>query len=198
MIIRAAIAADAATLAEIVMMAGHGIMTMLYEGLVPGRTVAQTIVDRRLLNPRSFCALHLWYVAEGEHRTILGAINCLPQRVLVTAESDPLLTEERVAAVAELSELEEFAVDTYYINMIAVFPEHRRSGVGRALMAEAERLARQAGIMRLSLCTYDADAGLMAFYGSLGLVPLERRLIKPNPFFDSSGNWVLLARDLAS
>jgi ribosomal protein S18 acetylase RimI-like enzyme len=109
-----------------------------------------------------------------------------------------LLTGERVLPVAELAELEALAVDTYYINLIAVFPQHRRSGAGRALVAEAGRLALRSGMTKLSLCTYEADASLMEFYSSLGFVARERRPIKPNPFFPSSGSWVLLVRDLAA
>ena len=198
MIIRNAVAADAPTLAEVAMMAGHGIMTMLYDGLVPGRTVAQTLVDRRILNPKSYSALHHWRIAEGEDRACLGAINCLPQGAFMAAEPDPLLVGDRVLPVAALGELEQLAVDSYYINMIAVFPQHRRSGAGRALVAEAERLARQARMTRLSLCTFEADASLMSFYGSLGFTVRERRPIRPSPFFPSSGNWALLMRDLAA
>lgn len=198
MIMRNAVAADASTLAEVAMMAGHGIMTMLYEGLVPGKTVVQALIDRRILNPKSHSALHHWRIAESDDRAFLGAVNCFPQSVLMAAEPDPLLVEDRVLPVAELGELENLAVDSYYINLIAVFPQHRRSGAGRALVAEAERLARQARMTKLSLCTYEADASLMSFYDSLGFTVRERRSIRANPFFPSSGNWVLLTRDLPS
>jgi GNAT superfamily N-acetyltransferase len=197
MIIRDAVAADAATLAEVAMMAGHGIMTMLYEGLVPGKSATQTLIDRRILNPKSYSALHRWRIAEGEDRAFLGAVNCLPQSALMAAVPDPLLIGDRVLPVAELGELEELAVDSYYINLIAVFPQHRRGGAGRALVAEAERLARQARMTKLSLCTYEADASLMSFYVNLGFTVRERRRIRPNSFFPSSGNWVLLVRELA-
>ncbi|HKP26543.1 MAG TPA: GNAT family N-acetyltransferase [Dongiaceae bacterium] len=197
MIIRDAVAADASILAEVAIMAGHGIMTMFYGDLVPGKTVAQTFVDRRILNPKSHSALHHWRVAEDEDRKVLGAINCLPQSALMAAEPDPLLVGDRVLPVAELSELEELAVDSYYINLIAVFPQHRRSGAGRALVAEAERLARQERMTKLSLCTYEADASVMSFYESLGFRVRERRSIRANPFFPSSGNFVLLTRELS-
>ena len=197
MIIRNAIVADAPALAEIAMMAGHGIMTMLYGDLVPGKSVAQVLIDRRILNPENHSALHHWRIAVGEDGAVLGAVNCLPQQILMAVPSDSLLTGDRVLAVEELAELEELAADTYYINLIAVFPQHRRSGAGRALVAEAERLARLAGFTILSLCTYDSDASLMSFYGSLGFKVRERRPMKPNPYFDASGSWVLLVRDLA-
>jgi ribosomal protein S18 acetylase RimI-like enzyme len=82
--------------------------------------------------------------------------------------------------------------------MIAVFPEHRRSGAGRALMLEAERLARDSGLRAIGLTTFEADAGLISFYNKLGFKIRERRPIPPHPMFEFSGNWVLMIRDLPS
>jgi GNAT superfamily N-acetyltransferase len=55
----------------------------------------------------------------------------------------------------------------YLINM-AVHPRRQRRGVGRALMAEAARVAREfpAGAVRLD--AYDADAGAGGFYRRCG------------------------------
>jgi ribosomal protein S18 acetylase RimI-like enzyme len=82
--------------------------------------------------------------------------------------------------------------------MIAVFPRHRRSGAERALMLEADRLARQCGPRAVGLTTFEADAGLIAFYSKLGFTVRERRPIPPHPMFEFSGNWVLMIRDLPS
>jgi GNAT superfamily N-acetyltransferase len=55
----------------------------------------------------------------------------------------------------------------YLVNM-AVHPRRQRRGIGRALMAEALRVARdlRAGAIRLD--AYDADAGAGAFYQRCG------------------------------
>ena len=195
--LRAADENDAAALAEIAIMASHGVMNLLYHELIPGQSVAKTIIDRRIFNPGGFSALKHWRVAEDEHATILGALNSVPFDDLAGSEGDSALGPERLDPLTELFELDQFLVGTYYVNMIAVFPQYRRSGAGRALMAEAERLARQNGLPAISLTTFDADANLVAFYGKLGFSIRERRTIRPHPQLEFSGNWALMIRDLS-
>jgi len=196
-VIRDAVAADAAALARIAVMAGHGLMNIFYEGLIPGQTPEQVIAERRVLRPGSFAALERWRVIEDEARNMLGALNSFPHELFETAEPDPLLTAERTAIIDDLTELEAMGRGSYVINLIGVFPERRKSGAGRMLMTEAERLARRAGFNRLSLVTYEADASLVAFYRRLGFEISGTRPIKPHPTLEHSGNWALMSRTLA-
>ena len=55
----------------------------------------------------------------------------------------------------------------YLINM-AVDPDHQRSGVGRALLAEALVVAREFPADALRLDAYDAPAGAGGFYRKCG------------------------------
>ena len=59
----------------------------------------------------------------------------------MNAPDDPLLDDAKMRPIAALLELEETAVDSYYVNILAVYPQHRRSGAGAALMRDAERQA---------------------------------------------------------
>jgi GNAT superfamily N-acetyltransferase len=187
---------DAAALAEIAIIAAHGILTLMYGSLVPGNSVADTFVERRILNPKDVSALKHWRIAEDEDRRMLGALNSFPFDVDAYEGIDPAIGEERLAPLAGLAELEALATDMYFVNMVAVLPQHRRSGAGRALMAEADRLARTSGFGKVGLCTFEADAALAAFYGKLGYVVRERRPIRQHPAIEYSGNWVLMVRDL--
>ena len=123
-------------------MAGHGVMELFYEGLVPGKSVMDCVMARRILDRDSFATFKRWRVATDGSGHFLGALNSLPHKVLMNAPDDPLLDEARMRPIAALLELEEIAVDSYYVNIIAVYPQHRGSGAGDALMREAERLAR--------------------------------------------------------
>jgi ribosomal protein S18 acetylase RimI-like enzyme len=197
-IVRTALEQDTPALAELAIMASHGVMNLLYEGLIPGRSVAEAIIERRLRNPDSFCALRHWRVAQDARGSVLGGLNSLPNVELAKSVGDPAIGPERLAPLTRLFELDVFLADAYYVNMIAVFPQHRRSGAGRALMLEAERLARQSGLCTIGLTTFEADAGLIAFYHKLGFSMREKRPIPPHPQFEFSGNWVLMIRDLLS
>ena len=56
-------------------------------------------------------------------------------------------------------------------HLLAVAPEAAGSGVGRALVAHAEAIARAEGARRLTLDTPEGHPWLPAFYGRLGYTP---------------------------
>ena len=58
-----------------------------------------------------------------------------------------------------------------WINYLAVDPAHRRAGLGRAMMAEAERLLRAAGCPKINLQVRTSNRDVIAFYQRIGFVP---------------------------
>lgn len=54
------------------------------------------------------------------------------------------------------------------VENVVVDPARRRSGVGRALMAHAERLARDADCYKIQLMSNERRTGAHAFYAALG------------------------------
>jgi ribosomal protein S18 acetylase RimI-like enzyme len=195
-LIREAVADDAPALAEVCIMAAHGVMELFYEGLVPGKSVADCVIERRILVPESFASINRWRVAVDGAGAFLGALNCLPHQALMDAPDDPLLDEARMRPIAGLLELEAAAPESYYVNIIAVYPQYRGSGAGFALMREAERLARLENFRTMSLCTFDAADGPLAFYRRLGFEVRDMRPIEPHPAIAVVGNFVLMAREL--
>jgi ribosomal protein S18 acetylase RimI-like enzyme len=68
-----------------------------------------------------------------------------------------------------------------WINYLAVDPTRRRSGVGRTLMAEAERALRAAGCPKINLQVRPENKGVVAFYEAIGfsvegVISLGKRL----------------------
>ena len=55
-----------------------------------------------------------------------------------------------------------------WLNYVAVAPEHRRLGLGRAIVKEAERLLREAGCPKINLQVRTANDGVIEFYRRLG------------------------------
>jgi ribosomal protein S18 acetylase RimI-like enzyme len=55
-----------------------------------------------------------------------------------------------------------------WVNYLAVEPALQRSGVGRAVMEEAERILRAAGCPKLNLQVRRGNAAAIAFYERLG------------------------------
>lgn len=55
-----------------------------------------------------------------------------------------------------------------WINLLAVAPGYRRSGVGRTILNEAERLLRGVGCPKINLQVRTSNADVIAFYERLG------------------------------
>jgi len=56
----------------------------------------------------------------------------------------------------------------YYVSNVAVYPEFRGKGIGKALMLEAERLARECGAKRIALDVEMENEIAIAVYQKLG------------------------------
>jgi ribosomal protein S18 acetylase RimI-like enzyme len=73
-----------------------------------------------------------------------------------------------------------------WVNYLAADPDHRRQGIGRALMAEAERRLLREGCPKLNLQIRAGNEDVVAFYRRLGyeveeLVSMGKRLIRDAP-----------------
>ncbi len=60
-----------------------------------------------------------------------------------------------------------------YLEDLFVSPGLRRSGLGRALLAELARLCVERGYARLDWAVLDWNAPALEFYASIGAVPLD-------------------------
>ena len=61
-----------------------------------------------------------------------------------------------------------FEGDTLYFHRLSVDPEHRRKGSAVELVGELERLAREAGLGRMTCSVRLAQTGNLALYEKLG------------------------------
>ncbi len=58
------------------------------------------------------------------------------------------------------------------VHALEVLPEHRRRGVGRALMAGVKKWAERHGATQIALVVTTANTSAQALYSSLGMVPV--------------------------
>ncbi len=104
---------------------------------------------------------------------------------LIGREPRPMLADYAAAAVAHRIDLVEngagiaglietaLRADHLWIENIAVAPQHQKQGIGRALLAHAEALARQAGRSELRLLTNAAFESNVALYLGTGYAIAE-------------------------
>ncbi len=73
-----------------------------------------------------------------------------------------------------------------WLNYVAVAPQHQRTGIGRALIEEAERLLRAEGCPKINLQVRTTNQGAVEFYRQVGyalddVVSMGKRLEHDGP-----------------
>jgi ribosomal protein S18 acetylase RimI-like enzyme len=74
-----------------------------------------------------------------------------------------------------------------WINYLAVSPHHRRQGIGRRIMEEAEKELRSAGCPKINLQVRETNRAVIQFYERIGytrdaVVSMGKRLVPDDPF----------------
>jgi len=122
-----------------------------------------------------------WSHPASEKGVLLGMKHA---RVLIMHDNGRLLGTLRLAP------RKPWAIDPAYFTMVdralyltdmAVHPTHQRRGVGRALLAEAERVTLAFPAQAIWLDAYDAPAGASAFYAACGFREVGRRAYRDVP-----------------
>lgn len=95
-----------------------------------------------------------------------------------------------------LLELENLVPGTWYINVLATYPDHRGKGFGSALLEVAEALARECQCRGLSLITSDDNTGARRLYERHGFTERATRPIVKEGWDNEGEHWLLLAKDI--
>ena len=188
--IRAAVEDDCADLALLADMATRRLTSHLW-GLAaqPGQSAFE--VGRRIIHSETghFSHFHNWRVAEVGG-SIAGALcGCILSTL-------PTTTAAGAEVVGPLNALKGVAVGTWYLSAIALYPEQQRKGLGRAMLADAEAVARIARADRITLMVGSFNTGARALYQQFGYAEWDRRAFLPFPGSDAEGYWILMRKDL--
>lgn len=188
---------DALACARLFLMATHGTAEATYRDLVPGRKTDEIISERRVRPERRTTSYTNWRVAEDGSGGVAGGINCFPFDSKAGFVPEELLTEERRQVLQPLSDLDSKAAGTFYINAVAVFPQHRHAGIARDLMAVAFEEAQRAGLTVVTLYTFEEDTRLVEYYRRSGFAVTARsRPLAPHECLSNTGKMVLMSRSL--
>jgi ribosomal protein S18 acetylase RimI-like enzyme len=122
----------------------------------PGGPARSRAYIASIIEDESAC---LW-VAEHEGQ-IVGVL-----RISIQQPPDrPILVPRRTAVIGDL----------------VVSQEHRRRGIGRALVEEANKWALERDITQMELLVWEFNEGARAFYGALGYQTVNRRMWQQLP-----------------
>ncbi len=127
-------------------------------------------------------------VAEHDGRPVAGLIGfALPDHAEPVPDTMP-------AMFVPLQELENLAPGTWYVNVLAAYPEHRGRGYGGALLAVADRLAEATGNRGLSIIVADTNTGARKLYERSGYREAGKRRMVKEDWQHPGTNWVLLTK----
>jgi ribosomal protein S18 acetylase RimI-like enzyme len=110
------------------------------------------------------------------------------------AEAAEPIPPDMPAMFVPLQELESLAPGTWYVNILAAYPEHRGKGCGTALLAVADRLAADAGKRGLSIIVADTNTGARRLYERSGYREVARRRMVKEDWQHPGESWVLLVK----
>ncbi len=181
---------DAADMVELVDMAGHGLPLYLWGKTArPGQSAWDVGRERARHGTGGF-AYRNTVVREVEGKVVA----CLIGYAL--AEKPEPIDEDVPPMLVPLLELENEVPGTWYINVLAVYPEFRGSGYGSELLGVAENLAKDARCSGMSLITSDANVGARRLYERHGFSEHSTRPIIKEDWEHSGNTWVLMLKHL--
>ena len=93
-----------------------------------------------------------------------------------------------------LQQLEDRVPGTWYVNILATYPQYRGRGFGEEMLAIAESLARASGRQGLSIIVSDANAGARRLYERCGYGEIAQRPMVKEDWQNPGENWVLLLK----
>ncbi|WP_111431993.1 GNAT family N-acetyltransferase [Rhodobacteraceae bacterium DSL-40] len=97
-----------------------------------------------------------------------------------------------------LQELENSALESWYINVLACYPAARGKGIGSRLLRLAEEIAVSEGLSRLSVIVASDNAGACRLYERHEFKEVERKACVKDGWDTETDQWLLLMKPLSS
>lgn len=183
---------DAPQLAQLINLAGEGIPEYLWSGLAEGEDTPLDVGSRRAAREEGGFSYRNARVIrqDGQVAGMLVAYQ-LDDPYRIGEPSD------YPAVVFPLIQLEAQAPGSWYINAVATRQACQGQGLGKQLMEEAERQAREQGITTLSLIVASENETARDLYLKLDYTVKDSRPVLAYPGARHGGNWELMVKTLA-
>ena len=188
---RPATKADASSLAILVDIAGEGLPAYLWGTLKgPGQSILEVGRERALREEGGF---------SYRNAVIAEVVGEVAATLIGYPLDDPYQLgdlNEVPEIVRPLVKLEAKAPGSWYVNVLATFPEFRRQGIGLKLLDRAEGVARETGARSLSVIVASGNDRAKRLYGRAGYAAFASEPVFPFPGCPHEGHWVLMVKDL--
>jgi ribosomal protein S18 acetylase RimI-like enzyme len=187
--IRKATPEDAELLVDLIEYASEGLAPYIWSKMAePGESVRDVGLRRARREEGAFSYRNA-FVLEKEGDAAAALIGyALPE------EPEPIDYDSLPALFVPPQELENLVPGTWYVNVLAAYPQFRGQGCGKALLDFAEGLAREAGCAGLSIIVSDANPGARRLYERQGCREIARRVMEKEDWENEGQHWVLLGK----
>ena len=188
---RPAAKADASALAVLVDIAGEGLPAHLWNTLkAPGQSILEVGRERAAREEGGFTYRNAKIAeVDGESAACLVGYRRDDPYDLGDLEQAP-------PVVRPLVLLEAKARGSWYVNVLATFPEFRRCGIGIELLGIAEGKAREEGAHALSVIVAAENERAARLYAAAGYEALATEPIFAFPGCPHGGDWLLMVKPL--
>jgi ribosomal protein S18 acetylase RimI-like enzyme len=187
---RRATPADAQALADFVHFASEGLALYLWTKMAGPAGDPWAVGRERAARETGAFSYRNTILAEQGGKPVAGLIGYpLPDHPEPVAPDMP-------AMFVPLQELENLAPATWYVNVLAAYPEHRGRGYGGALLALADRVAADAASGGLSIIVADTNTGARRLYERCGYREIAKRRMIKEDWRHPGTDWVLLTKPL--
>jgi ribosomal protein S18 acetylase RimI-like enzyme len=184
---------DAMAMAELVNIAGEGLPLYLWTRLADsGQSPWDIGQQRARRDSGSFSYRNTVLGEDGD--AVVSALIGYP----LPDTPEPINYDDLPAMFVPLQELENLVPGSWYVNVLATYPEYRGKGHGSDLLSIAEQLAVDTGRSGLSIIVSDANSGARRLYKRSGYAEIATRPMVKESWKNAGENWVLLKKRLTS
>jgi ribosomal protein S18 acetylase RimI-like enzyme len=180
---------DAAEMAELVNFAGENLPVYLWAKMAgPGQS-AWEFGRLRAQREEGAFSYRNTVIAEAKDGRVAGCLLGYP----LPEQPEPIPSDLPAMFVA-LQELENLAPRTWYVNVLALYPEFRGRGLGTRLLEIADSIAADLGMNGLSIIVSDGNPGARRLYERCGYREAATRPMVKEDWQSSGDNWVLMVK----
>ena len=184
---RLATEADAPQLADLVNFAGEGLPLYLWQGLAEDGQDPWAVGRARQEAKAREGQIVVADLGDGAVASLTG--------YAIGPEPEPI-GDDFPALFRPLQELENQAPDSWYVNVLACYPQFRGQGIGAALLEIADRIGRAEGLPRMSVIVADTNTGARRLYERHGYEETASAPCVKEKWDTDMENWVLLMKSL--
>jgi ribosomal protein S18 acetylase RimI-like enzyme len=188
--LRRAALEDVATLADFVEFASEGLALYLWSKLAGTNRDPWDVGRERVSGETGGLSYRNAVVIELGGRPAAGLVS------YPLADKPEPISDALPEMLVPLHELMHLVPGTWYVHVLAAYPEYRGRGLGSGFLALADRLAAAAGKRALSLIVSDTNTGARRLYESHGYREVGQRRMVKEQWQHPGVNWVLLRKDL--